>query len=230
MLQHLPWFTRRQVLAGGSMSAATFTLPTSAASQASSPPGNDGFATLRAETGNAPLRGAGNPATPIWGFGGATPGPVLRVKRGQELKVRLVNELAERTAVHWHGVRLSNAMDGVPHLTQAPVTAGASFDYRFVPPDSGTFWYHAYPTEQAARGLHGALIVDEPEPADVDRDVALVLANWRLAADGAVDATQPAGLGKQLTANGMPVADIPVKTNERLRLRFINAAAARIMI
>ena len=64
--------------------------------------------------------------------------------------MRLVNELPEPTSVHWHGVRLPNAMDGVPQLTQPPVAPGASFDYRFRPPDAGTFWYHA-PVRGAAR-------------------------------------------------------------------------------
>ena len=65
---------------------------------------------------------------------------MLRVRRGEELKVRLVNELAAETAIHWHGVRVPNAMDGTS-LTQKPVAPGASFDYRFTPPDAGTFWY-----------------------------------------------------------------------------------------
>ena len=76
--------------------------------------------------------------TSIWGYQGMVPGPTLRVKRGEEVRVRLVNELREPTIVHWHGVRLPNAMDGVPHLTQHPIEPGASFDYRFRAPDAGT--------------------------------------------------------------------------------------------
>ncbi len=91
------------------------------------------------------------------------PGPTLRVRRGDEVKVRVVNRLAQPTAVHWHGLRLDNRMDGVPHLTQAPIAPGASFDYRFTAPDAGTFWYHPHwhASEQLGRGLHGLLIVDE---------------------------------------------------------------------
>ena len=89
------------------------------------------------------------------------PGPLLRVKQGDEVKVRLVNDLAEATAVHWHGVRLRNAMDGAPPLTQPPVGPGQSFDYRFVAPDAGTFWYH--PPERARPGFYGMLIVDEAD-------------------------------------------------------------------
>ena len=208
--------SRRDVVAG--LCAAAFTLPRTAPGQT-----GDGVTVLRTRMGSALLRGANRAATPVWGFDGATPGPVLRVKRGVEVKARLINELAEPTTIHWHGVRLPNAMDGVPNLTQAAVGPGASFDYRFTPPDAGTFWYHADTTEQLSRGLYGALIVDEAEPIDVDRDVVLVLGDWRL--DGGGD---PAPT-RHLTANGMPVADVAVKSNERLRLRFINAAASRIM-
>src|SRR5262245_17072438 len=239
MLELPGWLTRRQVFAGAGICAAVLTLPRLAGSQTVS---EDGFLTVRARQGTAALRGptAGAP-TPIWGFDGTTPGPLLRVRRSQELKVRVINDLPEPTVVHWHGVRLPNAMDGVPHLTQAPIAPGASFEYRFTPPDAGTFWYHShqYSSEQLARGLYGALVVDEAEPVDIDRDVALVVSDWRLKPDGTVDeasfrslhdAAMAGRIGQHVTANGMPVADIAVKTNERLRLRFINAANARVMI
>jgi FtsP/CotA-like multicopper oxidase with cupredoxin domain len=72
------------------------------------------------------------------------PGPLLRFKKGEEVKVRLVNKLAQPTSLNWHGVRIVNAMDGVAGLTQEPVPPGGSFDYRFTPPDSGLFWYHPH--------------------------------------------------------------------------------------
>ena len=120
--------------------------------------------------------------TPIWGYDGLSPGPTLRVKQGEELKVRLVNDLDQPTVIHWHGLRIDNAMDGVPHLTQMPVAPGQSFDYRFTPPDAGTFWYHTHfgSSEQLARGLYGVLIVEEPDAPPVDRDLMLVIDDWRL--------------------------------------------------
>jgi FtsP/CotA-like multicopper oxidase with cupredoxin domain len=133
------------------------------------------------------------------GFDGAVPGPALRVKRGEEVRVRLINDLPIGVTLHWHGVRLPNAMDGIPPLTQKPVAAGESFDYRFTPPDAGTFWYRVPFGSAETRGLHGALIVDEAEPVDVDRDLAMVL-----------------------SASSLP--DIAVAANERVRLRLINAA------
>src|SRR5438270_11625641 len=87
-----------------------------ASSWASAQP--DGFRTIRARAGSAQLRGPEGGATPVRGFEGAVPGPVLRVKRGEELKIRLVNELVTDTAIHWHGVRVPNAIDGVVGLTQ----------------------------------------------------------------------------------------------------------------
>jgi hypothetical protein len=100
-------------------------------------------ADTRAEGGSGPrpcwlpapahaCRNAPGPASPIWGYQGVSPGPLLRVKRGQELCVRLINELPEPTAIHRQ-----------PGLIQTAVAAGARFAYRFRPPDAGTFWYHA---------------------------------------------------------------------------------------
>ena len=165
----------------------------------------DGFRVLRAGA----LQSAG------FGYDGIVPGPTLRVGRGEELRVRLVNDLATPTSVHWHGIRLPNAMDGVPALTQPAVAPGASFDYRFRPPDAGTFWYHAYVAGQTDRGLAGVLIVEDAQPVDVDRDVALMLT------------ASPAAAGPPVLVNGSVRPDIAVKNGERLRLRIINATTSR---
>jgi DNA-binding protein Fis len=180
--------TRRRFLAG--LAATLVILPARVHGQSRGPEtSTDGFRILRAQRGTAHLRGPDKPATDIWGYDGVVPGPVLRLTRGKELRLRLVNDLPEETTLHWHGVRVPNAMDGVPRLTQAPVAPGASFDYRFAAPDAGTFWYHPhlYASEQLDRGLYGALIVEEPEPVGVDRDVVLILDDWRLNAGGSID-------------------------------------------
>ena len=132
-LSQIP-LTRRQWLRG--LGASLIAVPTA---NAAASEGSGDMRMLHARRGEARLRG-GEAPTAIWGYDGRVPGPLLRLRQGDELKVRLVNELQQPTVVHWHGLRLPNAMDGVPHLTQMPIEPGAAFDYRFVPPDAGTFW------------------------------------------------------------------------------------------
>jgi FtsP/CotA-like multicopper oxidase with cupredoxin domain len=232
--------TRRHWLAGAAACLTAIALParSRAAEKPAAEMAEDGFRILRARPGSARLRGPGETPTPIWGYDGLSPGPTLRLTQGEELKVRLVNELKQATVVHWHGLRLPNAMDGVPHLTQMPIEPGASFDYRFTPPDAGTFWYHSHfqSSEQLARGLYGVLIVDEPTRPAVDRDLVLVLDDWRLMNDGAIqpsfgnfhDAAMAGRLGQYITLNSEDTLDLTVKANERLRVRLINAANARV--
>lgn len=229
--------SRRHFAAGLAATAAILACRSASVAQPA-PAYADGHRILRARPGNATLRGPAAPPTAILGYDGIVPGPLFRIRRGEELRVRLVNELSFPTTIHWHGLRLPNAMDGAPHLTQAPVAPGGAFDYRFTPPDSGTFWYHAHmqSSEQVGRGLHGALIVDEADPVDVDQDVLLVVDDWRIARDGTIapfgsfhDAAHEGRLGSLVTVNGAPSFDLPVRTSERLRLRIINVANARVM-
>ena len=81
----------------------------------------------------------GYPQTEIWGYNGVNPGPEIRLAQGEAFKTRLLNELSEPTSVHWHGLRIENAMDGVSGLTQDAVAPGEGFDYAFVAPDAGTY-------------------------------------------------------------------------------------------
>ncbi|MEA2935989.1 MAG: hypothetical protein QOD74_2635 [Variibacter sp.] len=230
--------SRRAILAG----AGSMLLVSSASrvhSQAAPETASDGFHVLRAKSATASLAGDGKPATPAWSYSNLVPGPTLRVRRGAELKVRLINELTQPTAIHWHGIRGPNAMDGVPHLTQAPVEAGKQFDYRFAPPEAGTYWYHAplSAPEQNARGLSGALIVDEERAVDADRELVLLIQSFDLLASGEIDPQtweqgaqrSRSGVTTVTTVNGKPSLDVEVRTNERLRMRLINATSARIV-
>lgn len=81
--------------------------------------------------------------TPLWSYGDTWP-LELRTARGEPFEARLANALAEHTSIHWHGVRVPYAMDGVPYITQPPVLPGDSFVYRFAPPDPGTFFFHPH--------------------------------------------------------------------------------------
>ena len=208
--------SRRSLIAAGGLAAAATLFPASSGAQ---PVPSDGFRVLRAKPGIAPLRGPERETTAIWGYSGVVPGPTLRIRRGAELKVRLQNELPADTTIHWHGVRVPNAFDGTS-LIQKPVAPGATFDYRFAPPDAGTYWYRAAGRSAQNRALHGALIVDETEAVDVDRDVALILDAW----PGSDKDAAPF-----FTINGLPALDIPVVANARVRLRLINAADDRLI-
>ncbi|HJS36593.1 MAG TPA: multicopper oxidase family protein [Burkholderiales bacterium] len=178
-------------------------------------------------------------STEAWTYNGALPGPVLRVRQGDRLRVQVENALEEPTTVHWHGIRLPNAMDGVPYITQRPIAPGASFTYDFVPPDAGTFFYHPHQRsyEQVGRGLAGALIVEERKPPAVDRDVLWVLGDYRLNADASVrggfgnfmDASHAGRIGNTVTLNGQVQTEpFRVRAGERIRLRLVNAASARV--
>lgn len=120
--------------------------------------------------------------TRVWAYNGTVPGPVLRARQDTSLQATVENGLPEGTTVHWHGIRLPNAMDGVPGLTQPTIQPGARFDYAFTPPDAGTFWYHSHDDSlvQMGRGLAGALIVEEPSPPAVDRELLWAIQDWRL--------------------------------------------------
>ena len=194
--------------------------------------GTDGFVILEARPGSTTLEPGVQ--TAIQGYGAQAPGPLLRVTRGQAVKVRLVNGLDEPTTLTWHGVRNLNAMDGVAGLTQKPVEPGRHFDYVFTPPDSGLYWYHPHVwplgAAQTRRGLYGVLIVDEPNPPPVDQDLLLVVADWALDSKGQVEANLP-GNGALVTVNGKAGPQTAtVRPGARIRLRLVNVCPSRIAI
>ena len=105
------------------------------------------------------------------GYNGQIPGPVLRVRYGQRVHVEYVNNSPLETTVHWHGMVLPNAMDGVANVTQPPVMQGGRFVYEYAPNPPGTRWYHDHAGKMAIlHGLFGMFIVEDPrdEPADVE--------------------------------------------------------------
>ncbi len=193
---------------------------------------------IKAEPGLAPLAGAGQPETSIWGFNGKVPGDEIRVLQGERIRINVTNRLSEETTVHWHGIRLPNAMDGVAHLTQKPIQPGETFVYEFNAPDAGTYWYHPHQngSEQVGRGLYGPLIVEEPDPVKGDRDIVWGRDDWRLAKDAQIsdgfgnmhDISHDGRLGNTVTINGRDPDPLHVRAGERIRIRLINAANARI--
>ena len=190
---------------------------------------------LTAEPVVAQILPEGSGTTPSLGFNGGTPGPVLRVRQGDELVVNFENRTGEPSSVHWHGIRIDNAMDGVPELTQDAVPDGGEFEYRFVTPDAGTFWYHSHSRswEQVARGLYGPLIVEERKPPDVDADIIVMIDDWWLEEHGELrddfDSMFHFSHGGRLGNYGKAiVSQSAVPKGDRVRLRLINTANARV--
>lgn len=125
------------------------------------------------------------PQTPMWTYNGSVPGPIIRTKKGDRLIVHFKNSLPEATTIHWHGVRVPNAMDGT-FLVQNAVSPGSTFDYDFVVPDAGTYWYHPHldSSAQVGFGLYGVLIVEDSTEPFLGDELVVVLSDVSLNPDG----------------------------------------------
>lgn len=194
---------------------------------------------LHAREGTARLAPPEYPETQIWGYDGTVPGPVLRARQGERMAQLFRNGLPQASSVHWHGIRIENGMDGVAGLTQSAVEPGEDFHYDFALPDAGTYWYHPHNRtyEQMARGLYGALIVEEAEGApQVDLDEVLLIDDWRLNDTAQItddfgvmhDWAHAGRIGNWITVNGDGAWSREVQRGGRLRLRLVNTANARV--
>ncbi|MDK3258417.1 multicopper oxidase family protein [Blastococcus capsensis] len=232
-----PPLTRRSFLAGSA--AAGLALMTGCGTPAASGP-----PALQLRPGPMTLDVAGTGAR-TWGYG-TVPGPEIRLRAGELLRVRVTNGLPDDTTVHWHGLAPPNAMDGVPNVTQRPIAPGSEFTYEFRTPVPGSFMYHAHVGMQLDRGLYGPLVVEpRDEPLAYDREHTLMLDDW---ADGVEqhsrhtgeepgtsaisDAREVVSFGGRrypfLLVNGRPPEDPTVvegRPGDRLRLRVMNVAA-----
>lgn len=178
--------------------------------------------------------------TQVMSYNGSIPGPVLRLPQGVESSIVFENELKESSSIHWHGLRIDNAMDGVPGKTQEVVNSGEKFTYRFAPPDAGTYWYHTHQRswEQLARGLAGVLIVEEADPPTVDQDLIFAIDDWRINNSMQIDEESLGDLhawahggrmGNFVSVNGVANKVYSVSKGERVRFRLVNIANSRIM-
>ncbi|WP_022894361.1 multicopper oxidase family protein [Agromyces subbeticus] len=165
--------------------------------------------TARQETIDVP----GGRAVEGYTVNGSSPGPELRAQQGDLIEVTFRNESVTAGAtLHWHGIDVPNAADGVAGITQDAVPAGGHHVYRFVAEDAGTYWYHSHQVsrEQVLRGLLGALVIDPVAPADAaaDLDITALLHVY----------------GGQHTLNGR-VADerIDAPPGSTVRVRVINS-------
>ena len=151
-----------------------------------------------------------------WAYNGQVPGPQIRVKEGDKVRVVLHNKLKESTCIHFHGIELPNNMDGVPFITQPPVKPGQSFTYEFVVPagNQGSHMYHSHhnAAKQVGLGLLGAFIVEPKRPRKIERaDVDYVM----ILNDGMH--------GYTLNGKGFPATEpIKAKMGQKVRIRFMN--------
>jgi FtsP/CotA-like multicopper oxidase with cupredoxin domain len=159
---------------------------------------------------------------------------VIEARVGDVLEVTLINRLPEPTTIHWHGIRLPATMDGTEH-TQRPVHPGATFVYRFLLPDAGTFWYHPHfdETRQLERGLYGALIVRDGTEPVLDGERVLVFDDVKLDPNGDI---KPVGgfienhdgrQGETLLVNGRSGASVVMAAGQIESWRIVNASSAR---
>lgn len=190
-------------------------------------------------------------ATRAWTYNGQVPGPEIRVQEGERLRVVLTNALPEPTTLHWHGLPVPYAMDGVPELTQPAVQPGETFTYEFTAGPAGTYWYHSHVGYQFDRGLFAPLIVEPArEPLSYDREYVLIFDDWLFDPDrpqpdpamgmGVPHARplshgpgvfRPQPLYDALTVNGRTGDHPPlmVRRGDRVRLRLVNASASTVI-
>ncbi len=134
-----------------------------------------------------------------WTYTGTVPAKEIRLRKGQTLRAPVANHLPQETTVHWHGLAIPNAMDGVPVLTQPAIAPGDNFHYEFVVPDAGTYYLHSHVGTQLDRGMYGPLIIEDPDDgADYDDELVVVLDDW---IDGT--GTTPDQVAENLKKTGM---------------------------
>ena len=173
-------------------------------------------------------------------YNGSVPGPTLRVKQGSETVAHVKNDGDVDATVHWHGLRLENRYDGVPHETQKPIPVGGSFTYRVRFPDEGLYWYHPHFREDYAQdmGLYGNIVVEPRDPnywPPVDRDLVLAVDDVLLQG-GLVAAYDRSGpdhvamgrFGNVLLVNGRSDWEFDVRRDEVVRFYLTNTANTRV--
>lgn len=126
-----------------------------------------------------PLLVGGKPGTAIT-INGSIPGPVIRMKEGKDVLIRVHNRMKESTSIHWHGILLPFTMDGVPGISFEGIAPGETFTYRYPVRQNGTYWYHSHSGLQEQLGHYGQLIVEpaEADPVSYDVEHSIVLSDW----------------------------------------------------
>jgi FtsP/CotA-like multicopper oxidase with cupredoxin domain len=184
--------------------------------------------------------GEGGRTVTMLGFNGQYPGPLIQVDEQSTIAVRFINRTDFPTAIHWHGVRLDNRFDGVPHVTQEPVPPGGSFDYKVRFRDAGIYWYHPHHREDALQdlGLYGNLLVRSRDPqffGPANRDEIVMLDDLlvndtKLVGYGLESATHAlmGRFGNVLLVNGEPRWEARVRRGDVVRFFFTNVSSTRV--
>lgn len=179
----------------------------------------------------------GSETAGMFSYGDGGPAPILRLRQSDPALIRFENRLKEMTTVHWHGIRVPHAMDGVAWVSQFPMNPGESYEYAFTPQDAGTYWYHPHCNtfEQISRGLNGILIVEEPVDPGFDDDLPLLLRDFRLDEAGQFtalsvprNAARGGTLGKVMTANWKVDPVVEASAGGLARLRLVNSDVTRV--
>ncbi|MGA0255519.1 MAG: multicopper oxidase family protein [Rhodothermales bacterium] len=172
-------------------------------------------------------------------YGGMYPGPLIRADRGSKVIVEFTNNIDMPTTVHWHGLRLDNAFDGIPGLTQDPVETGESFTYELKFPDTGMYWYHPHMREDVQQdlGLYGNMLVDPTEEgyyAPVNREVPLILDDILVDANGLFPYGEEAPthalmgrFGNVMLVNGITDYNLDIQAGDVVRFYLTNVANTR---
>ncbi|MGA2430633.1 MAG: copper oxidase [Candidatus Acidiferrum sp.] len=161
-----------------------------------------------------------------WGYNGSCPGPTIQIQQGDRARVIFENRLPESTTVHWHGLEIPIAQDGVPWISQKPIPPGEKYTYEFTVHQEGTFFYHAHSAMQEMMGQIGLFIAhpEKPYRPRVDHDYAMVLQEWAVLPSNSV----PNSAGMEfnwLTFNGVSAPAITpmiARLGSRVRLRIVN--------
>ena len=129
--------------------------------------------------GHAPFRVGGRSGHAVT-VNGTLPGPIIRLKEGQRVRLAVTNTLNEDSSIHWHGILLPFQMDGVPGVSFPGIKPGETYNYEFEVKQSGTYWYHSHSGGQEAMGQYGAIVIDPiaPDPVAYDREHVIVLSDW----------------------------------------------------
>jgi FtsP/CotA-like multicopper oxidase with cupredoxin domain len=182
----------------------------------------------------------GDTTVRMLGYNGSIPGPTVKVQQGSEIVVDVTNHGDLDTTVHWHGLRLENRYDGVPHETQMPIPVGGRFTYRLQFPDPGLYWYHPHIREDYTQelGLYGNILVVPADPGywpPANSEAVLTLDDLLLE-DGKIAPFSPSEtthtamgrFGNVLLIGGELESSLSPKTGEVLRLWLTNTANTRV--